>query len=113
MIALYDAVKFTTMLFFIQKILRFNLGVAFLKSVSILGITSTESLTSLSIGIASISITNSEYIDQHCFLFNCGLSTLSISVLILSPPLCTLTSELSLYPPIFIPKRCFYFHCGV
>ena len=35
MIALYDAVEFTTMLFFIQKILRFNLGVAFLKSVSI------------------------------------------------------------------------------
>ena len=34
MIALYDAVKFTTMLFFIQKILRFNLGVAFLKAVS-------------------------------------------------------------------------------
>ena len=36
MLALYDTVKFKTMLFFIQKILRFNLGVAFLKSVSIL-----------------------------------------------------------------------------
>ena len=35
MIALYDAVKLTTMLFFIQKILRFKLGDAFLKSVSI------------------------------------------------------------------------------
>ena len=35
MIALCDAVKFSTMLFFIQKIFRFNQGVAFLKSVSI------------------------------------------------------------------------------
>ena len=35
MIELYKALKFITMLFFIQKILRFNLGVAFLKSVSI------------------------------------------------------------------------------
>ena len=35
MIELYNALKFITMLFFIQKILRFNLGVAFLKSVSI------------------------------------------------------------------------------
>ena len=35
MIELYNAVKFITMLFFIQKILTFNLGVAFLKSVSI------------------------------------------------------------------------------
>ena len=34
MIELYNALKFTTMLFFIQKI-TFNLGVAFLKSVSI------------------------------------------------------------------------------
>ena len=34
-IELYNALKFITMLFFIQKILRFNLGVAFLKSVSI------------------------------------------------------------------------------
>ena len=35
MIELYNALKFITMLFLIQKILRFNLGVAFLKSVSI------------------------------------------------------------------------------
>ena len=34
-IDLYNALKFITMLFFIQKILTFNLGVAFLKSVSI------------------------------------------------------------------------------
>ena len=33
---LYNALKFITMLLFIQKILTFNLGVAFLKSVSIL-----------------------------------------------------------------------------
>ena len=35
MIELYNALKFITMLLFIQKILTFNLGVAFLKSVSI------------------------------------------------------------------------------
>ena len=35
MIELYNALKFLTMLFFIQKILTFNLDVAFLKSVSI------------------------------------------------------------------------------
>ena len=35
MIELYNALKFKTMLFFIYKILRLNLGVAFLKSVSI------------------------------------------------------------------------------
>ena len=35
MIELYNALKLLTMLFFIQKILTFNLGVAFLKSVSI------------------------------------------------------------------------------
>ena len=35
MIELYNALKFITMLFFIQKILTFNLSVAFLKSVSI------------------------------------------------------------------------------
>ena len=35
MIELYNALKFITMLFFIQNILTFNLGVAFLKSVSI------------------------------------------------------------------------------
>ena len=35
MIELYNALKFIAMLFFIQKILTFNLGVAFLKSVSI------------------------------------------------------------------------------
>ena len=35
MIELYNALKFITTLFFIQKILMFNLGVAFLKSVSI------------------------------------------------------------------------------
>ena len=35
MIELYNALNFITMLFFIQKISRFNLGVAFLKSVSI------------------------------------------------------------------------------
>ena len=35
MIELYNALKFLTMLFFIQKILTLNLGVAFLKSVSI------------------------------------------------------------------------------
>ena len=35
MMDLYNALKFITMLFFIQKILTFNLGVAFLKSVSI------------------------------------------------------------------------------
>ena len=34
---LYNALKFITMLLFIQKILTFNLVVAFLKSVSILG----------------------------------------------------------------------------
>ena len=34
MIELYNAAKFITMLFFIQKILRVNLGFAFLKSVS-------------------------------------------------------------------------------
>ena len=37
MIELYNALKFITMLLFIQKISRFNLGVAFLKSVSIFG----------------------------------------------------------------------------
>ena len=36
MIELYNALIFITILIFIQKILRFNLGVAFLKSVSIL-----------------------------------------------------------------------------
>ena len=35
MIELYNALKFLTMLFFIQKILTFNLGDAFIKSVSI------------------------------------------------------------------------------
>ena len=35
MIELYNALKIITLLFFIQKILTFNLGVAFLKSVSI------------------------------------------------------------------------------
>ena len=35
MIELYNALNFKTMLFFIQKILTFNLSVAFLKSVSI------------------------------------------------------------------------------
>ena len=35
MIKLYNALKFITMLFFIQILLTFNLGVAFLKSVSI------------------------------------------------------------------------------
>ena len=35
MIELYNALKFSTMPFFIQKILTFNLGAAFLKSVSI------------------------------------------------------------------------------
>ena len=35
LIELYNELKFITMLFFIQKILTFNLGVAFLKSVSI------------------------------------------------------------------------------
>ena len=34
MVELYNALKFITMLFFIQEILTFNLGVAFLKSVS-------------------------------------------------------------------------------
>ena len=34
-IVLYNALKYITMLFFIQKILTFNLGVALLKSVSI------------------------------------------------------------------------------
>ena len=34
-IELYNALKFITMLFFIQKISTFNLGVAFIKSVSI------------------------------------------------------------------------------
>ena len=32
---LYNALKFITMIVFIQKILTFNLGVVFLKSVSI------------------------------------------------------------------------------
>ena len=36
MLELYNALKFITILFLIQKILTFNLGVAFLKSVSIL-----------------------------------------------------------------------------
>ena len=40
MIELYNALKFITMLFFIQKILTFNLGVAFLKSVSIVWVVS-------------------------------------------------------------------------
>ena len=35
MIELYNALKFIAMLFFIKKILTFNLGVVFLKSVSI------------------------------------------------------------------------------
>ena len=35
MLELYNALKFITMLFFIQKILTFNQCVAFLKSVSI------------------------------------------------------------------------------
>ena len=35
MIELYNALKIITLLFLIQKILTFNLGVAFLKSVSI------------------------------------------------------------------------------
>ena len=35
MMELYNAFKYITTLFFIQKILRFHLGVAFLKSVSI------------------------------------------------------------------------------
>ena len=35
MIELYNALKFITMLFFIQKILTFNLSVAYLKSVNI------------------------------------------------------------------------------
>ena len=35
MIEMYNALNFITMLLFIQKISRFNLGVAFLKSVSI------------------------------------------------------------------------------
>ena len=35
MIELYNALKFLSILFFIQRILTFNLGVAFLKSVSI------------------------------------------------------------------------------
>ena len=34
MIELYNALKFITMLYFIQKILTINLGIAFLKSVS-------------------------------------------------------------------------------
>ena len=35
MIELYNALKSITLLFFIQNILTFNLGVVFLKSVSI------------------------------------------------------------------------------
>ena len=35
MVELYNALKFIPMLYIIQKIVRFNLGVAFLKSVSI------------------------------------------------------------------------------
>ena len=35
MIELYNALKFITMLFFIQTILTFNLGVPFLKSLRI------------------------------------------------------------------------------
>ena len=41
-IELYNALKFISILFFIQKILRFNFDVAFLKSVSILIIHHTE-----------------------------------------------------------------------
>ena len=40
MIELYNALKLITLLLFIQKILTFNLGVAFLKSVSIYNIIS-------------------------------------------------------------------------
>ena len=36
MIELYNALKFKIMLFFIQKILTFNLGVAFLRSLSLI-----------------------------------------------------------------------------
>ena len=43
MTELQNALKFITMLFFIQKILTFNLGVAFLKSVSI--VTDFEKVT--------------------------------------------------------------------
>ena len=35
MVELYNALKLITMLYFIEKILRLNLGAAFLKSVSI------------------------------------------------------------------------------
>ena len=35
MIEMYNALKFITMLFLFQKVLRFNVGVAFLKSVNI------------------------------------------------------------------------------
>ena len=35
MIELYNALKFITMLFFIEKMLSLNLGVAFLKSMGI------------------------------------------------------------------------------
>ena len=38
MIELYNALNFITMLFFIQTVLTLNLGVAFLKSVSILSV---------------------------------------------------------------------------
>ena len=38
MIEMYNALKIITLLFFIQKILTFNLGVAFLKSVSIVSL---------------------------------------------------------------------------
>ena len=41
MIELYNALKYITILFFIQKILTFNLGVAFLKSVNIVNLRSS------------------------------------------------------------------------
>ena len=50
MIELYNALKFITMLLFIQKISRFNLAVAFLKSVSISSVSSAYNLACISNG---------------------------------------------------------------
>ena len=59
LIDLYNALKFITMLLFIQKILTFNLGVAFLKSVSIFTNYNAQYLYSchIMLGVAKIAKT--------------------------------------------------------
>ena len=71
MIKLYNALQFITMLIFINKILRLNLGVAFLKSVSII--------------TCCMLYRRSKAFKSLCFLFNVGMPSLNkISYLILS-----------------------------